>query len=565
MTHLSLGSCINSAMKMDASDSSRLSSRWQRKAQERGVSRLPSSGENSLCNLSAGLSITPRNKTPLASSFLLDASFGSTATNTSKSPSRGLLGVPPNNFSGLLGGKLGKSPSRTLKLSVRQKTPTRITPTTPGRISENSYAGDRFIPVRPKEMELERSQQLIMEQMRKDEGLIVEEEELTLQQREHRERLAENLNDGQPLDQRIVHFSTQAPKNNNPVNSHKVLYSATKASASKTNTTRHIPSEPERVLDAPEFMDDYYLHLVDWSCNNHVVVALGVSVYVWNAGDGSIANLTQVESPDYICSLSWITDGSVLAVGLSTGEVQLWDVGQEKLMRTMAGHEGRVATLAWRGAALMSSGARSGQIIHHDVRVAQHATAVVNAHNQEVCGLAWNSEGRLLASGGNDNIVNIWDARNTTALHRLSNHQAAVKAVAWCPWQSSVLGTGGGTADRTIRIWNANSGTCIKDVLTNSQVSSLVWNASYKELITGHGFSHHQLTIWKYPTFTKVADLTGHTGRVLELVASPDGQMVASAAADETIRLWKCWPTQVKDKKPGRSLAPVSSLAKSIR
>ncbi|KAA0187458.1 hypothetical protein HAZT_HAZT006183 [Hyalella azteca] len=487
-----------------------------------------------MCNLSAGLSITPRNKTPLASSFLLDASFGSTATNTSKSPSRGLLGVPPNNFSGLLGGKLGKSPSRTLKLSVRQKTPTRITPTTPGRISENSYAGDRFIPVRPKEMELERSQQLIMEQMRKDEGLIVEEEELTLQQREHRERLAENLNDGQPLDQRIVHFSTQAPKNNNPVNSHKVLYSATKASASKTNTTRHIPSEPERVLDAPEFMDDYYLHLVDWSCNNHVVVALGVSVYVWNAG-------------------------SVLAVGLSTGEVQLWDVGQEKLMRTMAGHEGRVATLAWRGAALMSSGARSGQIIHHDVRVAQHATAVVNAHNQtwsqqEVCGLAWNSEGRLLASGGNDNIVNIWDARNTTALHRLSNHQAAVKAVAWCPWQSSVLGTGGGTADRTIRIWNANSGTCIKDVLTNSQVD-ISWPLQCAVILD-----------FECSCCISLALLSGgHTGRVLELVASPDGQMVASAAADETIRLWKCWPTQVKDKKPGRSLAPVSSLAKSIR
>lgn len=50
------------------------------------------------------------------------------------------------------------------------------------------------------------------------------------------------------------------------------------------------------------------------------------------------------------------------------------------------------------------------------------------------------------------------------------------------------------------------------------QVSSIVWNSSYKELITGHGFTHNQLTIWKYPNFTKVAELTGLLGFVPELI-----------------------------------------------
>ncbi|KAF2359045.1 WD40 repeat [Trinorchestia longiramus] len=555
MSHLNLGSQLSSVLKLDSGDGPLGPvPRWQRKAQDQGITRLPSNNDNSLCNRSAGLSITPRNKSSTPTSFLLDASLGSTSAGSSKSPGRGVVA-----------GKRGKSPSRTLKLSLRQKTPTRSTPTTPNRHFDSSYAGDRFIPVRPTELELERSQHLMMEQMRKDEGVVRDDDEgLTQQEREHRERMAENLNDGQPIDHRIVHFSTRAPQSNNPVKNHKVLYSATKASANKTGISRHIPREPERVLDAPEFKDDYYLHLVDWSRNNHVVVALGGCVYVWNAGDGSISFLTQVESPEYISSLSWIADGSVLGVGLSDGDIQLWDVSQENLIRTMTGHEARVATLAW-SSTLLTSGARSGQIIHHDVRIPHHATVVINAHNQEVCGMSWNNDGRMLASGGNDNVVNIWDGRSPTALHRLSSHQAAVKAVAWCPWQSNVLGTGGGTADRTIRIWNANAGTCIKELLTSSQVSSMVWNDSYKELITGHGFSDNQLTMWKYPSFTKVADLTGHTGRVLKLVSSPDGQMVASAAADETIRLWKCWPAQAKDKKHARALAPVSSIAKSIR
>lgn len=37
----------------------------------------------------------------------------------------------------------------------------------------------------------------------------------------------------------------------------------------------------------------------------------------------------------------------------------------------------------------------------------------------------------------------------------------------------------------------------------------------------------------------KIAELRGHTSRVLHLALSPDGTTVASAAADETLRFWK--------------------------
>lgn len=44
------------------------------------------------------------------------------------------------------------------------------------------------------------------------------------------------------------------------------------------------------------------------------------------------------------------------------------------------------------------------------------------------------------------------------------------QALAWCPWQSNVLATGGGTSDRHIRMWNVCSGTCLSTVDTHSQV-----------------------------------------------------------------------------------------------
>ena len=44
--------------------------------------------------------------------------------------------------------------------------------------------------------------------------------------------------------------------------------------------------------------------------------------------------------------------------------------------------------------------------------------------------------------------------------------------MAWCPWQSNVLASGGGTADRHIRLWNTTTGTCLTSVDTKSQVTA---------------------------------------------------------------------------------------------
>ena len=45
-----------------------------------------------------------------------------------------------------------------------------------------------------------------------------------------------------------------------------------------------------------------------------------------------------------------------------------------------------------------------------------------------------------------------------------------------------------------------------------------------------------QLSLWKYPSLVKVAEMTGHQGRVLHMATSPDGSSVVTAGADETLR-----------------------------
>lgn len=377
---------------------------------------------------------------------------------------------------------------------------------------------------------------------------------------------------------RILSFSTKAPVRPASLSeSMRVLYSCggaaagarrgPAAAAQRAPSARYIPQSAERVLDAPGLVDDYYLNLLDWGPSNNVLaVALGQSVYLWSAESGEIHELLTLGGAEdnVVTSLRWMRgpgSGANLAVGTAEGDVQLWDVVKSRQLRSMRGHTGRVGALSWMGH-MVASGSRDSTVMLHDVRRQQHLTATLQAHVQEVCGLEWSPSGTQLASGGNDNVLCIWDAAAaaTGAAPRfsLTQHCAAVKAVAWCPWQQNLLASGGGTADRTVKFWNSETGACVNSVDTHSQVTSLQWSTTHRELVSAHGFSNNQLTVWRYPSMEKVCDLVGHEKRILHTARSPDGSIVVSAGADETLRFWSIWPA------PAASAATMSLKAGAV-
>jgi cell division cycle protein 20 (cofactor of APC complex) len=322
---------------------------------------------------------------------------------------------------------------------------------------------------------------------------------------------------------------------------------------------RKIPNQPTRILDAPDLVDDYYLNLISWGKDNILAVALAHCVYLWNASTGDIQHLTTIEGQDdYVTSVSWCTmpgHSKYLAIGTNSHTIQLWDTQATRRVRTLYGHSGRIASLAWNQHWL-SSGGRDSLILQHDVRSAAHLVSTYKAHEQEVCGLKWNEEGSALASGGNENLLCIWDAAMSSSRNHRSNslssseigprllmkqHKAAVKALDWCPFHRGLLASGGGTADRTIKLWNSNNGAMLNSIDTGSQVCSVLWSRHQRELCSSHGFSENQLILWKYgsgSSLTKVKEFTGHTSRVLSLACSPDGSTVVSAAGDESLRFW---------------------------
>ena len=147
------------------------------------------------------------------------------------------------------------------------------------------------------------------------------------------------------------------------------------------------------------------------------------------------------------------------------------------------------------------------------MRVSNHITRRLENHTSEVCSLKWNDSGSKLASGGNDNLVNLWDINSINPLFSFADHEAAIRAMSWCPWQNDLLATGGGSADRKIRFWKCSTGNLLNTLYTEAQVTGIVWSKHTKEFVSTHGYTTNALCVWKYPSLVQQACLLGHTDR----------------------------------------------------
>ncbi|MFS7968585.1 putative transcription factor WD40-like family [Helianthus anomalus] len=386
----------------------------------------------------------------------------------------------------------------------------------------------------------------------------------------------------------MLRFKTDSSGQNSPYSGSILGQDSGLGSESVTppKPPRKVPKAPHKVLDAPSLQDDFYLNLVDWSSQNVLAVGLGSCVYLWTATTSKVTKLCDLGPNDGVCSVQWTREGSYISVGTSLGKVQVWDGTQCKKVRTMGGHQTRTGVLAW-SSRILSSGSRDRNILQHDLRVPSDYISKLVGHKSEVatltghtmrvlylamspdgqtivtgagdetlrfwnvfpsvkspvCGLKWSHDDRELASGGNDNQLLVWNQHSAQPLLKLTEHTAAVKAIAWSPHQSNLLVSGGGTADRCIRFWNTANGNQLNHVDTGSQVCNLAWSKNVNELVSTHGYSQNQIMVWKYPTLSKVATLTGHTMRVLYLAMSPDGQTIVTGAGDETLRFWNVFPS----------------------
>ncbi|BFZ57260.1 hypothetical protein PYCC9005_004311 [Savitreella phatthalungensis] len=227
--------------------------------------------------------------------------------------------------------------------------------------------------------------------------------------------------------------------------------------------------------------------------------------------------------------------------------------------------------------------------MHFVVRVSEDgkcSAGLVNyarPHTDQVCGLAWDDRGQWLAAGTNGNDVDVFDYRAglSHVYVGTKGHEAAVKALGWCPWRRGLLATGGGQADRCVKFWQVpetspsptSSLLPIAVLDVGAQVTAIVWSTRYRECCIALGYvptlnptttanAHHRkstvdpnttkLAVYTYPGLHPVLAIKSDPagGRILHAVRGLGGDVVVGTAT-QLLKLYNLWDWDRRLHYPG--------------
>ena len=154
--------------------------------------------------------------------------------------------------------------------------------------------------------------------------------------------------------------------------------------------------------------------------------------------------------------------------------------------------------------------------------------------------LALRADGTLLAGGGYDYSVTVWQVSDGARQHTITAHQGAVMGLAFRP-DGRLLASA--SYDRTVKLLDPLSGTRL-DTLGQAlqELNTLAFSPDGTLLLSGG--NDNRIRAYRVSPEAKeganelLASVFAHEGALLRLVFSPDGQSVASAADDRTVKLF---------------------------
>ncbi|KPM41200.1 hypothetical protein AK830_g5367 [Neonectria ditissima] len=206
--------------------------------------------------------------------------------------------------------------------------------------------------------------------------------------------------------------------------------------------SRIIPTAPFRVLDAPNLRDDFYCSPLAYSVtSNTLVVCLGNLLYAWSE-DRGVSMIHGAHSEAWLTSIAFSsTQGAkaILGIGQSDGSLILRSV-YDALPRFEVQQPFPVACVSWRPVCTLRPsknpfnpgvlvqtedlvvGDEMGNMYYYVIEWpmawevsrdtwpgAVSLVAKITIHSQQICGLAWAPDGKLFASGGNDNLCCLFE------------------------------------------------------------------------------------------------------------------------------------------------------------
>ncbi len=235
-------------------------------------------------------------------------------------------------------------------------------------------------------------------------------------------------------------------------------------------------------------------------------------------------------------------DGVLLATGSEDRTVRLWNRETGAEQKVLRGHNGRVWSVTFSPDGTLLASSSDDHTVRLWEPVTGRCTRILRGHQKQVRQTVFHPAGNLLASASGDQTVKLWDLSTGQCVRTLQEHDSWVYTVAFSAngqWLAS------GSQDGMIGLWEVSSGRCDR-MLGGDRPSGEPRNKRPIFSLAFHPLTHHwlasgddqSLLLWDTHTGEILRRYEDHSGQILCVRFSPDGNILASASSDQSIKLW---------------------------
>jgi WD40 repeat protein/tRNA A-37 threonylcarbamoyl transferase component Bud32 len=198
-----------------------------------------------------------------------------------------------------------------------------------------------------------------------------------------------------------------------------------------------------------------------WEPSGERIAAAGMDriVRTWRASGELAAELHGHR--DQVLCLAWSPAGTLLASGDEAGDLRLWSPDGRRVPRVVGNLGARAVGVAFIDAATLVAVGGDGAVRRIPLEASPGLARLVGRHTggpfgvASAAALAFDPAGRMLASGGDDSLVHLWDVEHGTHVRTLAGHTNRIEALGWTPDGELLVSA---SVDGTLGLWSPESG-----------------------------------------------------------------------------------------------------------
>ncbi|KAF8561074.1 hypothetical protein P879_08642 [Paragonimus westermani] len=261
------------------------------------------------------------------------------------------------------------------------------------------------------------------------------------------------------------------------------------------------------------------------------------TIKVWDYESGEFEHTLKGHT-DSVQDVAFDPTGKLLASCSADMQVKLWDFTIYQCIKTLTGHDHNVSSVAFLPSGdFLVSASRDKTIKMWEVSTGYCIKTFVG-HSEWIRCVRPGPEGNLLASCSNDHTIRVWSVETRECVIVLRGHEHVVECIAWVTHPQSVLAiTNPANSSSTATGDGPGPTGSVQNGIPTENDSSLI-NPVSSALLLASGSRDRSVRMWDINTGLCLFELIGHDNWVRQLVFHPQGRLLLSASDDKTVRVW---------------------------